>query len=99
MKPSLLVTGKTCDIAAEKIKKAVPIHRLLHQRGSLISPKAASTLTAPSAHVSQCEAAFGLIKLPRWCTNLWIGTAFLIFAAAISQVFPVTNKDGFIHRF
>jgi len=45
------------------------------------------------------EAAFGLIKLPRWCTNLWIGTAFLIFAAAISQVFPVTNKDGFIHRF
>ncbi len=44
------------------------------------------------------EAAFGMIKLPRWCTNLWIGAAFLIFAAGISQVFPVTNKDGFIHR-
>jgi peptidoglycan/LPS O-acetylase OafA/YrhL len=45
------------------------------------------------------EAAFGMIKLPKWCTNLWVGAGFLIFAAAISQVFPVTNKDGFIHRF
>jgi len=44
------------------------------------------------------EAAFGLIKLPRWCSNLWIGAGFLIVAAGISQVFPVTNKDGFIHR-
>src|SRR2546430_12423623 len=64
MKPSLLVTGKTCDIAAAKIKKAVPIHRLVHQRGSLISPKAASTLTAPSAHVSQCDAAASGIGTP-----------------------------------
>jgi peptidoglycan/LPS O-acetylase OafA/YrhL len=45
------------------------------------------------------EAAFGLIKLPRWCRNLWLGAGFLVFAAAISQVFPVTDKDGFIHRF
>jgi peptidoglycan/LPS O-acetylase OafA/YrhL len=45
------------------------------------------------------EAAFGLIKLPRWCSNLWLGTAFLVLAGAISQVFPVTDKDGFIHRF
>lgn len=45
------------------------------------------------------EAAFGLIKLPRWCRNLWLGGACLAVAAAISQVFPITNKDGFIHRF
>jgi peptidoglycan/LPS O-acetylase OafA/YrhL len=45
------------------------------------------------------EAALGVIKLPRWCSNLWLGTAFLLLAAAISQVFPVTDKDGFIHRF
>jgi peptidoglycan/LPS O-acetylase OafA/YrhL len=45
------------------------------------------------------EAAFGLIKLPRWCRNLWLGAGFLLLAAGISQVFPVTNKDGFIHRF
>jgi peptidoglycan/LPS O-acetylase OafA/YrhL len=46
------------------------------------------------------EAAFGLIKLPRWCRNLWLGAGFLILAAGITQVFlPVTDKDGFIHRF
>ena len=45
------------------------------------------------------EAAFGLIKLPRWCYNLWVATGFLLLAAGISQVLPVTNKDGFIHRF
>ncbi|MCU1268447.1 MAG: acyltransferase family protein [Acidobacteria bacterium] len=45
------------------------------------------------------EAAFGLIKLPRWCSNLLVAAGFLIFAAGISQVFPVTNKDGLIHRF
>ncbi|HXD31651.1 MAG TPA: acyltransferase [Pyrinomonadaceae bacterium] len=45
------------------------------------------------------EAAFGVIKLPRWCSNLWLGAACLVLAGAISQVFPVTDKDGFIHRF
>jgi peptidoglycan/LPS O-acetylase OafA/YrhL len=45
------------------------------------------------------EAAFGLIKLPRWCSNLWVAAGFLALAAGISQVFPITNKDGFIHRF
>lgn len=45
------------------------------------------------------EAAFGLITLPRWCTNLWLGAGFLLLAAGISQVFPITNKDGFVHRF
>jgi peptidoglycan/LPS O-acetylase OafA/YrhL len=45
------------------------------------------------------EAAFGLIKLPRWTRNLWIGVGFILLASGISQVFPITNKDGFIHRF
>jgi peptidoglycan/LPS O-acetylase OafA/YrhL len=44
------------------------------------------------------EAAFALIKLPRWCSNLWFGAGFLILAAALSQVFPITDKDGWIHR-
>src|ERR1700704_3758588 len=57
MKPSLSVMGKTCEIPAARTRKPVPIQRLRHQRGSLISPNAASTLTAPSAHVNQWDAA------------------------------------------
>lgn len=45
------------------------------------------------------EAAFGLIKLPRWTRNIWLGAGFILLAVGISQVFPVTDKDGFIHRF
>src|SRR5258708_26700953 len=57
MKPSLSVTGKTCEIPAAAHRNAKPIQRLLHQRGSLIKPKAASTLNAPNAQVNQCDAA------------------------------------------
>lgn len=45
------------------------------------------------------EAAFGLIKLPRWTRNLWIGFGSLLLAVGVSQIFPITDKDGFIHRF
>ena len=45
------------------------------------------------------EAAFGLIKLPRWCRNLWLAAGSLLLAVGVSQVFPVTDKDGFIHQF
>ncbi len=45
------------------------------------------------------EAAFGLIKLPRWCRNLWIGFGALILAAGISQFSSMLDKDGFFNRF
>ena len=45
------------------------------------------------------EAACGLIKLPRWCRNLWIGFGALLLAAGISQLPPYVDKDGFIARF
>ena len=45
------------------------------------------------------EAAFGLIKLPRWSRNLWIGFGALLLAAGISQLTPLLDKDGFFNRF
>lgn len=45
------------------------------------------------------EAACGLIKLPRWCRNLWIGFGALLLAVVISQISPYVDKDGFIARF
>jgi peptidoglycan/LPS O-acetylase OafA/YrhL len=43
------------------------------------------------------EAAFGLVKLPRWCRNLWLGGAAIILASAISELLPVTQKDTLPH--
>lgn len=45
------------------------------------------------------EAAFGLIKLPRWCRNLWIGFGALLLAAGMSQLSSVVAKDGFFDQF
>jgi len=45
------------------------------------------------------EAACGLIKLPRWSRNLWIGFGALLVAAGTAQIFPYIDKDGFIARF
>jgi len=43
------------------------------------------------------EAAFGLIRLPEWCRNLWIGAAAIVAASATSIILPVTQKDTFAH--
>jgi len=43
------------------------------------------------------EAAFGIVRLPRWCRNLWIGGAAIILASAISSVLPNTQKDTLPH--
>ena len=43
------------------------------------------------------EAAFGLIKLPKWCRNLWIGSAAILLASATSTILPVTQKDTLPH--
>ena len=43
------------------------------------------------------EAAFGLIKLPKWCRNLWIGGAAIVVASATSTILPTTQKDTLPH--
>jgi len=44
------------------------------------------------------EAAYGLIRLPNWCRNLWIGAAAIVLASATSVVLPVTQKDTLFHN-
>jgi peptidoglycan/LPS O-acetylase OafA/YrhL len=44
------------------------------------------------------EAAFGLVKLPKWCRNLWIGAAAIVIASATSMILPVTQKDTLAHN-
>ena len=43
------------------------------------------------------EAAYGLVKLPKWCRNLWLGAAAIILASATSIILPVTQKDTLGH--
>ena len=44
------------------------------------------------------EAAFGLIKLPKWCRNLWLGGAAIVLASATSLILPATQKDTLPHN-
>jgi peptidoglycan/LPS O-acetylase OafA/YrhL len=44
------------------------------------------------------EAAFGLVKLPRWCRNLWLGGAAIVLASATSTILPLTQKDTLAHN-
>lgn len=43
------------------------------------------------------EAAFGLVKLPKWCRNLWLGGAAIVLASATSMILPATQKDTLPH--
>ena len=43
------------------------------------------------------EAACGLIKLPNWCRNLWIGGAAIVLASVTSTILPNTQKDTLPH--
>jgi len=43
------------------------------------------------------EAAYGLVKLPNWCRNLWIGSAAIVLASATSALLPMTQKDTLPH--
>ena len=43
------------------------------------------------------EAAFGLVKLPKWCRNLWLGGIAVIVASVISAALPNMQKDTFVH--
>ena len=43
------------------------------------------------------EAAVGLIQLPKWCRNLWIGGLAIVLASTISVLLPVWQKDTPLH--
>lgn len=43
------------------------------------------------------EAAFGLVKIPKWCRNVWLGGIAVVLASTISTVLPNTQKDTFAH--
>ncbi len=43
------------------------------------------------------EAAFGLVKLPKWCCNLWIGGVAVVLASAVSILLPQIQKDTLPH--
>jgi peptidoglycan/LPS O-acetylase OafA/YrhL len=44
------------------------------------------------------EAALGLIQLPRWCRNIWLGSAAIVLASATSVILPLMQKDILIHN-
>ncbi len=44
------------------------------------------------------EAAYGLVKLPKWCRNLWIGSVAVVIASATSVLLPMTQKDTLPHN-
>ncbi len=44
------------------------------------------------------EAAFGIVKLPKWCRNLWLGGAAIALASATSTLLPLTQKDTLAHN-
>ena len=43
------------------------------------------------------EAAFGIVKLPKWCQNLWLAAAAIVVASATSMILPLTQKDTILH--
>jgi len=43
------------------------------------------------------EAAFGLVKIPKWCRSLWLGAIAIIVGAVISEALPNMQKDTFVH--
>ena len=45
------------------------------------------------------EAAFGLVQLPKWCRNVWLGGVAVVTASAISVTLPLVHKDTFVHDF
>lgn len=43
------------------------------------------------------EAAVGLVQLPKWCRNLWIGGLAIVLASATSLLLPTLPKDTLRH--
>ena len=45
------------------------------------------------------EAWFGLVKLPKWTSNLTLGAVLIVAASAVSNLLPVISKDTIWHDF
>ena len=45
------------------------------------------------------EAWFGLVKLPKWTSNLTLGAVLIVAASALSNQLPVISKDTIWHDF
>ena len=43
------------------------------------------------------EAAFGLVKMPKWCRNIWLGGIAVVVASMISTALPNMQKDTPVH--
>lgn len=43
------------------------------------------------------EAWLGLVKLPNWCRNVWLGSAAILIASATSVTLPMLQKETLIH--
>ncbi|HKR59305.1 MAG TPA: acyltransferase [Pyrinomonadaceae bacterium] len=43
------------------------------------------------------EAAFGLVKIPKWCRNIWLGGIAVVIASIVSTALPNMQKDTFVH--
>jgi peptidoglycan/LPS O-acetylase OafA/YrhL len=44
------------------------------------------------------EAAFGLVQLPKWCRNLWLGAACIVLASATSLFLPTLPAKSLVHE-
>jgi peptidoglycan/LPS O-acetylase OafA/YrhL len=45
------------------------------------------------------EAWFGLVKLPKWTSNLTLGAVLIVAASAVSNLLPAISKDTVWHDF
>ena len=43
------------------------------------------------------EAAVGLVRLPKWCSNLWLSSLAIVAASLISLWLPSLPKDSLLH--
>lgn len=43
------------------------------------------------------EAAFGLVVIPKWCRNIWLGATAVILASVVSLALPNMQKDTLVH--
>ncbi|MGH9970748.1 MAG: acyltransferase family protein [Pyrinomonadaceae bacterium] len=43
------------------------------------------------------EASFGLVQLPKWCRNIWLGGLAIVLASATSAGLPLIQKDTLAH--
>ncbi|HEY0006279.1 MAG TPA: acyltransferase [Pyrinomonadaceae bacterium] len=43
------------------------------------------------------EAALGIVKLPAWCSRLWVGLAALLCAMGLAEGLPLIHEQAWLH--